>query len=545
MVEVHYEVCMQNITGILYPDRMQSTAGTASPGKRAGQAAVTGTQASDSAHIGAHRPALYEQVFSPGRALRVTRTSGNVESDWHIAALTGDGKLVVEKSGLQKTYDPSQLRQILTANPQLIPYGASLRVLRSSGAHEEGWQVSGIQNGLLCMTHCGLRKDLTMQSILSENPELLPPQAGSGNAGRPSLQNGSMNQQTVRQPEPQQRPAVQKADLQASGRNGQAEPAASFAVSNLSRAEGQAILSRAQFMPNPSGIYPNDAKPLTTSFLASRGLEPVSTISAGDRKIHISAPYQSDAGGRPAFVAYVEDKAGNVKTRTFYLSKSQGLWRSASHFGPSGWIGKGSASEESTNIPVPMQKMLYSRLEQGSRTLSRSDADTVFYGGLTLGGHEPPKEFSEGLEVDSLGSFDRKTADGYGEPSSFALSNPGRGPEFRKLEDHYTINHPMHGRIDAYIYPSHDGSSRYMFYRDKSGRSWVASVEDSKAPLTGYGVRSHVLDPGDLTMPALEYGQQVPSQYRGQCVYPPYYDASAYTHNLPIVKAFMRVQGAA
>ncbi|MGV8121278.1 MAG: hypothetical protein AB2L14_16070 [Candidatus Xenobiia bacterium LiM19] len=540
---------MQNITGILYPNRIQDTAGVSPSGQRAKQSEVTAAQASDTAQIGAHRPALHEQVFSPGRALRVTRTSGAVESDWHIAALTGDGKLVVEKSGLQKTYDPSQLRQILAANPELIPYGASLRVLRSSGAHEEGWQVSGMQNGLLCMTRSGLRKDLTMQSILSENPELLPPQARSGNAGQAAVQNGAMYQQAFQQPavqqsSVQQRPAVQQADLQASGRNGQAEPAASFAISNLSRAEGQAILSRAQFMPNPSGIYPNEASPLTTSFLASRGLEPVSTISAGDKKIHISAPYQSDAGGRPAFVAYVEDRAGNVKTRTFYLSKSQGLWRSASHFGPNGWIGKGSASEESTNIPIPMQKMLYSRLEQGSMQLSKADGDTAFYGGLTLGGHEPPKEFSEGLKVDSLGSFDRKTADGYGEPSSFTLTNPGQGPEFRKLEDHYTINHPMHGKIDAYVYPSHDGSSRYMFYRDKSGRSWIASIEDAQAPLTGYGVRSHVLDPGDLTMPALEYGQQVPIQYRGQCVCSPYFDASAYTHNLPIVKAFMRVQGA-
>jgi hypothetical protein len=530
---------MQNITGIFYNNRVPNTGGIPPYQQSAPQPAVTGTQASDSAQIGAHRPSLHEQVFASGKNLRVTRTSGAVESDWRIRSLTEDGRLVVEKGGLQKTYDPSQLRQILAANPELIPNGASLRVLRSSGAHEEGWQFSGIQNGLMCMTHNGLRKDMTMQSILSENPELLPVQA-RGNGGQPVAQQ-QVQRQNPQQPYLQQ-PAMQQVNQGAAGLN--AAPATTFAISDLSKAEGQAILSRAQFMPNPAGMYPGEGSALTTSFLASRGLEPVATIAAGDKKIHISAPYQSDAGGRPAFVAYVEDKAGNVKARTFYLSKSQGLWRSASHFGPNGWIGKGSASEESTNIPIPMQKMLYARMEQGAKQLSKADSDTAFYGGLAMGGHNPPKEFSDGLTVDTFGQFSRKTGDGYGDPSSFTLSNPGQGPMLEKLEDHYKINHPMHGTIDAYVYPSRDGSSRYMFYRDNSGRSWIASIEDAKAPLTGYGVRTHVLDPGDLTMPALEYAQQVPEDYKGQYVHPPYVDASRYTHSLPVVRAFMRAQGA-
>lgn len=516
---------MQNITGMLFPGNTSGTGGI-HQNYMPQQPHMSGMTQNDTSGIGYHQPSLHKQVFSPGKMLRVMRTSGAIEPDWHIFAIAEDGKLVVQKDGLQKTYNPSQLQQILLANPELVPYGASLRVLRSSGAHEEGWQASGMHNDRIILTHNGLRKDVSIQSLLSENPELLPPEAQTSHSDSISTP----------QYEAQQ---VNKKPASASARRSPV-----FATYELAKDEAYAILNKAKFMPNPAGFYPGEAKALTKEFLASKGLEPVLSISCGDKNIHISKPYANDGDSRPGFVAYIEDKDGNVNVRTFYLSKSQGLWRCASHFGPAGWIGKGAGSEQSTNLPIPMQKILYSKMDQGIKKLSKDDADTAFYGGLSFGGHEPPKEFGNGMKMDSLGSFDRKTNEGFGDPATFTLSNPGQNPNFGKPEDRYSFNHPMHGLIEAFIYPSYDSTTRYMFCRDSSNRNWVASVEDAGAPLTGFGVRSHVIEPGNMTMPALEYAEQVPSEYKGRYIHPPYVDASSYTHSLPVVKAFMRATGA-
>ncbi len=62
--------------------------------------------------------------------------------------------------------------------------------------------------------------------------------------------------------------------------------------------------------------------------------------------------------------------------------------------------------------------------------------------------------------------------------------------------------------------------------------------------VTGIFNPSCLSDPGDLTMPALEYARQVPAECMGRYVHPAFVDASAYMQSLPIVRASKRVQGA-
>jgi pSer/pThr/pTyr-binding forkhead associated (FHA) protein len=305
----------------------------------------------------------------------------------------------------------------------------------------------------------------------------------------------------------------------------------------LSPQQSQAILGRAQFDPNPMGVRPKGAPDCTQEFLKANGLEPKTTFELGDTKVHFSQPY-SLGQDRAACVGYVEGKDGQVHVRAFYRSNSQGLWRSASHAGVGGWIGKGEG-EESTNLPIPLQMALHSQAGKEVKNLGPEVANQAFYGSLEFRGHEAPTQLRQQLhEPVQLGLFDQKLPDGYGLPESFHWKNPLDGPNFQKLDVHYTFEHPVHGKVSADCYTSQNGDCSFMFYRDAQGRSWLAQMERSDSPLTSWGTRSDPVEHGDLGMPAVEYGSQIPQGYAGEHVKGSYYDASRYVHRLPPVQQY-------
>ncbi|MFN8609760.1 MAG: FHA domain-containing protein [Vulcanimicrobiota bacterium] len=310
----------------------------------------------------------------------------------------------------------------------------------------------------------------------------------------------------------------------------------------LSGPQAEAVFSKARFLDNPVGVRARGAADCTKEFLQAQGLEPKTTFQCGDTKVHFSRPY-SLGDNRAACVGYVEDKNGNVSIRAFYRSNSQGLWRSASHAGFNGWIGKGQG-EESTNLPIQLQMALHSQADHQVKSVSKQVAEQAFYGSLPVGGNEPPGDLAAQLKpAQTLGDFDRKLPDGYGQPESFHFQNPADAPDFRKPGVSYSFDHPLHGRVGAHCFTSQNGECNYMFYQDSKGRSWLAQMERADSPLTSWGTRSNPIEHGDLGMPAVEYYQQIPKGYLGGSVDDSYGDASRYVHRLPVVADFRRSLG--
>ncbi|MBT9584810.1 FHA domain-containing protein [bacterium] len=318
------------------------------------------------------------------------------------------------------------------------------------------------------------------------------------------------------------------------------EEAKPTALQGMSGARDDTILGKAKFAPNPLGIRALNAADCTREFLEAQGLEPRLTFACGDQKIHVSRPYQLD-GQRTACVGYVEDQQGNVRVRAFYRSNSQGIWRSASHAGFQGWIGKG-AGESSTNLPMELQQHLNVQADAQVKPMDTAAANQAFYGCLEFGGAPPPAQLLEELgEPRPFGHFGSHLPGGkYGVPESFAYRDRADAPDFSQPGVAYNFQHPMHGPVTARVFHSHNEKVNYLFYQDQHQRSWIAQVEETGSVLTSWGTRQNPLSVGDLAMPALEYPEQIPAGYAGNMVGPDYADASAYVHRLPPVAEFRR-----
>lgn len=314
-------------------------------------------------------------------------------------------------------------------------------------------------------------------------------------------------------------------------------------IQSLSPTQAADILKRAQFAPNPIGIRAMGAPDCNREFLEAQGLEPRLTFHCGDQRIHFSQPYTLGEG-RAACVGYVEDKNGEVKVRAFYRSNSQGLWRSASHAGFQGWIGKGQG-EESTNLPIELQQHLHAQAGSSLKQLDEPTANQAFYGSLEFGDKSPPTELASQLRpAREVGDFSLGLPGGkYGVPESFALLDPSDGPNFQSPGVSYGFQHPLHGQVTASLFPSKNGQLQYLFYRDQQNRTWVAQVEDKDSPVTTWGTRQTPVITGKLSMPAIEYPQQIPPGYAGTMVSDDYADASAYVHRLPPVQEFRQHLG--
>lgn len=321
------------------------------------------------------------------------------------------------------------------------------------------------------------------------------------------------------------------------------QPDRTTSLQKLSPVEAQMVLARAEFAPNPIGMRGLGAADCSQEFLAAQGLGPETTFRCGEQKIHLSRPYNLGED-RAACVGYVEDGSGKVQVRAFYRSNSQGLWRSASHCGFGGWIGKGQG-EESTNLPIPLQKFLQNQAESGLLALSEAATNQAFFGALEFGGNSAPGDLQSQLKPPrELGSFGSLLPNPkYGQPETFLPSQKSDMPDFSKISDDYSFQHPVHGQIQARVFPSHNGQLNYLYYQDTHNRTWIAQVEQADAPLTSWGTREVSVKLGSLGMPAIEYPVQIPSGYAGPMVNGEYADASAYVHRLPPVAEYRRHMG--
>ena len=325
-------------------------------------------------------------------------------------------------------------------------------------------------------------------------------------------------------------------------------------------ARNEDVFQRAAVYGSPQGFAPAQGAPITPQYLRQMGMDPQWRAEVAGVRYHLSRPFL--LGSRVAYVAYVEE-AGGVHVRVFYASQSQGIWRAASHrqegmrhLGISErWIGKGNPHEESTDLPFELIAELSRRQHSARTDLTPAEAEGLFYGILEaksnadyLAGNAHPTEGFYPGEARAIGRFERHLEQGgrsYGDPETFRFESQGDAPNFAQVLDTYKVESPMYGSVNAFLFASHNGRLNYLIYRDGRDRAWVASIQDVTSGITSRGARRQVIDALNLTMPANEYRDQIPAQYRGQVVAgnESYYDAWEYIKRLPFMGELYQTMG--
>lgn len=322
-------------------------------------------------------------------------------------------------------------------------------------------------------------------------------------------------------------------------------------------ARNEDLLQRAKVYGAENGFKRVGGPPITIDYLRSVGLTPKWSFETTGVRYHMSDPIQ--VGSRVAYVAFVE-QGGEVHTRVFYGSQSQGVWRAASHrvegashLGISErWIGKGNPHEESTDLPYELYGELNRRAASPRTDIAGEGAEGVFYGLLEVksfddfmsGNQHPTEGFFPG-EASQLGSFGANV-DKFGKPESFRFNDPKDAPDFTKLLSTFDTPSSVYGgSVSAFAFPSKNGKLAYLFYKDADGRAWLASVQDTTSMVTSRGGRRQIIDAGNLSMPLYEYRDQIPAEYRGRANPRDgaYYDAWEYVKRLPIISDLYQAQG--
>ena len=117
----------------------------------------------------------YQRVFVLGAEVAVTRSSGEVEHHWHLGETLPTGAVRVHSAN---AYKDCSAQGILNQNPGLIPQGMEFDVRRSNGAHEGGWVAEELSpEGTVVLRKGNLEKCLSVDQLVAENPDLVPPRA--------------------------------------------------------------------------------------------------------------------------------------------------------------------------------------------------------------------------------------------------------------------------------------------------------------------------------------------------------------------------------
>jgi hypothetical protein len=136
----------------------------------------------------------------------------------------------------------------------------------------------------------------------------------------------------------------------------------------------------------------------------------------------------------------------------------------------------------------------------------------------------------------------------HAEPQDLRVANPAHTPEFsRGPVQTYKTSTGAVENVKASVFRSQNGELEYTFFEDDTGRAWLASVQNVKAPINSAGIRSSAVDVGGLDMPRYEYHSQIPQGYaaagkrygpRGE-----YGDAWPYLRETPLIQEYYRARG--
>lgn len=277
------------------------------------------------------------------------------------------------------------------------------------------------------------------------------------------------------------------------------------------------------------------------------GLEPRYGVELDGGRMALSAIYE--AVERDAVVAYVQAGETPPVARTLYQSKSSGMWRVLPEYTRQGeeisWLGKGYG-EDSLNVPFEVQKKLAEIKAVERKSLAKEDGELIFSG--LAKGYESSAGLGQGAYYQEV---EKQAADAYGSlaedmtgrtlPESMEML-PDKQPKLEgEPELRWKDEMEMYGEVEAEVWPSEDGTMRYLFFRNENNKVWIGGIEMADAELTSMGVKKEWVAGGDLTTPAYEYPSQAGSWGNPMDNKEGYTDVSLrYLRKLPPIAEFRR-----
>lgn len=281
------------------------------------------------------------------------------------------------------------------------------------------------------------------------------------------------------------------------------------------------ILQNSIIDGSPYSIYDQNYT-LTPDILKQAGLEPSHEINVEGRNIFLSNVFK--VGGRNATIAYVQDKNKNFKVRSYYQSKSSGVWRYLPDYvadtesGYPSWFGK-AHSEECTTLPLQLQKKINTIKQTNILNIQNVNPSLLFFG--------TAKKYPSKLDYYQLKHQNRLAGDFYKEvskepkydfgelstdkapPESLEIS-PAFAPNFQDLISSSSFSSPLYPNAISESYSSYNNELLYTLcsIQDKNHtEAWIGNIETA-SPITSTGCRADWVSAGDYGTPLYEHKEQ-------------------------------------
>jgi hypothetical protein len=274
----------------------------------------------------------------------------------------------------------------------------------------------------------------------------------------------------------------------------------------LTSAEANAILDRLDVRPKAPGsggaftrnefagtyakISPGDK-----AFFTQNGLQPVKTVQIGNQTYHLSKPFMLSIGGEQKIVTIgFQETPNGVVPRTFYLSQSHGVFRAAPAAngigltiskGPVNWDTRKFVNESIVDINATDQGKI-------ARWVNSAGVDTSL-----------PEDVAARAAYGHLESLDSNELNHFLNPSAVGkpfVLNSNTAPNFAAGPlDYWTMDNPLYGPTEGFVYKSNDGNVTYIVLRNSNGEVWVPSIQDAKTTFTPFGTRAEAFNAPELT----------------------------------------------
>lgn len=253
-------------------------------------------------------------------------------------------------------------------------------------------------------------------------------------------------------------------------------------------------------------------KEATKELFKKVGWYPKWKVPVGDSCVYLpEVKYDFRHGDSRRIVGYVE-AGGKVVARSFYQSKSQGVWRILPSYrgdnvkGELEWLHK-LYGEDYLTLPSEAQKALATKVKEGGKG-SEAEVDVAFFG--TCKFIDPTKSYV----IDRFNSPYHLDGNERGEdnekipPDGLDIKKEEEKPDFSREIDSWEENTHLYGKIKVSVFHSKNSKIRYTFCEEASGKVWIGGIELVNASLLDNGMRETWVERGDLTTPSYEYYDQ-------------------------------------
>ena len=288
-------------------------------------------------------------------------------------------------------------------------------------------------------------------------------------------------------------------------------------------------------------------------------------------RVFLTDIFESSSGRNNCIAAY--EQKGETHMLYLYKSNSQGTWRLMPSFNDeSRWLGKGY-SEESTVLPIDIQKSIIKLENFTSKIpLNSSQMSTLR---LAICPHQaytkedkPLSEHTKNTHpyfsqvqktpgcivrspdkesVKKSESYQGKRMLSYIEPHELRLEE-GLEPDFNHLLDTFEYKSALYGDITSYVFASCNNACIYAFNVSSDNKVWIGQIDSIKSQSSNavcyknwvIGNPSKELSMGLLT-PPYEYPTQAPKKYSDtKDMNQGYVSTVKYLNNIPVIKRFKK-----